>query len=69
MRLMLDQLRATMRDVSFHGFDEVSYTCGMTLSVLEDGDLTWANQYQMTDSQLTLISHRAAQYPSRWSSC
>jgi hypothetical protein len=49
MRLMLGQLRATMKDASFHGFESARYAFGTVLSMLEDGALTWADQYQMAE--------------------
>jgi hypothetical protein len=39
MRLMLAQLRSTMCDASFHGFDSARYSYGIVLSMLEDGAL------------------------------
>jgi hypothetical protein len=36
IKLMLAQLRATMRDVSFPGYELARYTYGIVLSMLED---------------------------------
>jgi hypothetical protein len=40
---MLAQLRSTMCDASFHGFDLARYSYGIVLYMLEDGALTWAD--------------------------
>jgi hypothetical protein len=45
IKLMLAQLRATMRDASFHGYEPARYSYGIVLSMLEDGALTWQDQY------------------------
>jgi hypothetical protein len=55
MRLMLSQLRSTMRDASFHGFDSARYAFGTVLSMLEDGALTWADQFQMAEERRSAL--------------
>jgi hypothetical protein len=51
MRVMLSQLHSTMRDASFHGFESTCYAFGTVLSMLEDGALTWADQFQMAEER------------------
>jgi hypothetical protein len=60
MRLMLSQLRSTMRDASFHGFESARYAFGTILSMLEDGALTWANQYQMAEERRSALIARGS---------
>jgi hypothetical protein len=60
MRLMLGQLRSTMRDASFHGFESASYAFGTVLSMLEDGTLTWAHQYQMAEERRSALIARGS---------
>jgi hypothetical protein len=55
MHLMLGQLRSTMRDASFHGFESARYAFGTVLSMLEDGALTWADQYQMAEERRSAL--------------
>jgi hypothetical protein len=67
-RLMLAQLRFTMCDASFQGFESARYSYGIVLSMLEDGALSWADQFPIAGKrQSTLIAresvHRAG--PSR----
>jgi hypothetical protein len=58
MRLMLAQLRSTMRDASFHGFESAKYSYGIILSMLEDGALSWAVQFWMSEERRSaLIVH------------
>jgi hypothetical protein len=47
IKLMLAQLRATMRDASFHGYEPARYSYGIVLSMLEDSALTWQHQHRM----------------------
>jgi hypothetical protein len=51
MRLMLAQLRSTMQDASFHGFESARYSYGIILSMLEDGALSWADQFRMSEER------------------
>jgi hypothetical protein len=60
MRLMLGQLRSTMRDASFHGFESARYAFGTILSMLEDGALTWADQYQMAEERRSALIARGS---------
>jgi hypothetical protein len=60
MRLMLSQLRSTMRDASFHGFESARYAFGTILSMLEDGALTWADQYQMAEERRSALIARGS---------
>jgi hypothetical protein len=58
---MLSQLRSTMRDASFHGFESARYVFGTILSMLEDRALTWADQFQMAEERRsTLIARGSA---------
>jgi hypothetical protein len=58
MRLMLAQLRSTMHDASFHGFESARYSYGIILSMLEDGALSWADQFRMAEEwRSALIAH------------
>jgi hypothetical protein len=43
VRAMLAQLRATMQDTQFHGYEAACYAYGTILSLLEDGTVTWAD--------------------------
>jgi hypothetical protein len=52
MRLML---RSTIRDASFHGFESARYAFGTVLSMLEDGALTWADQFQMAEERRSAL--------------
>jgi hypothetical protein len=54
VRAMLAQLRVTMRDAQFHGFESARYVYGTILSLLEDGTMSW------TDSQRIADERRAA---------
>jgi hypothetical protein len=60
MRLMLGQLRSTMWDASFHGFDAARYAFGTVLSMLEDGALTWADQFQMAEVRRSALIARGS---------
>jgi hypothetical protein len=51
IKLMLAQLRATMRDASFHMYEPARYSYGIVLSMLEDRALTWQDQYRMAEER------------------
>jgi hypothetical protein len=63
MRLMLSQLCSTMWDASFHGFESARYAFGTILSMLEDGALTWADQYQMAEERRSALIARGSAVP------
>jgi hypothetical protein len=60
MRLMLAQLRSTMLDASFHGFDSARYSYGIILSMLEDGALSWADQFRMSEEWRSALIARGS---------
>jgi hypothetical protein len=60
MRLMLGQLCSTMRDASFNGFESARYAFGTVLSMLEDGALTWADQFQMAEERRSALISRGS---------
>jgi hypothetical protein len=60
MRLMLAQLRSTMRDASFHGFESARYSYGIILSMLEDGGLTWADQFRIAEERRSALIARGS---------
>jgi hypothetical protein len=60
MRLMLAQLRSTMRDASFHGFESARYSYGIILSMLEDSTLSWADQFRMSEEQRSALIARGS---------
>jgi hypothetical protein len=45
------------RDASFHGYEPARYSYLIVLSMLEDGALTWQDQYKMAEERrLALIA-------------
>jgi hypothetical protein len=60
MRLMLSQLCSTMRVASFHGFESTRYVFQTVLSILEDGALTWADQFQMAEERRSALIARGS---------
>jgi hypothetical protein len=48
---MLAQLRATMHDAQFHGYESARYAYGTILSLLEDGTVTWTDSQRIADER------------------
>jgi hypothetical protein len=55
---MLAQLRATMRDAQFHGYEAARYAYSTTLSLLKDGIVTWADSQRMANEQRSALIAR-----------
>jgi hypothetical protein len=47
-----------MRDDSFHGYEPARYSYGIVLSMLEDGALTWQDQYRVAEEQQSALIAR-----------
>jgi hypothetical protein len=58
---MLVQLRATMQDAQFHGYQAARYAYGTILSLLEDGTVTWADSQRMADERHSALIARGTQ--------
>jgi hypothetical protein len=58
VRAMLGQLRATMRDAQFHGYESARYAYGTILSLLEDGTVTWADSQRIADERRSALIAR-----------
>jgi hypothetical protein len=64
VQAMLAQLRATMRDAQFHGYEATRYANGTILSLLEDGTVTLANSQRMADERRSALCHYANRLPT-----
>jgi hypothetical protein len=58
VRAKLAQLRATMRDAQFHGFESARYAYGTILSLLEDGTVTWTDSQRIADQRRSALIAR-----------
>jgi hypothetical protein len=58
VRAMLMQLRATMHDAQFHGYESARYAYGTILSLLEDGTVTWADSQRIADERRSALMAR-----------
>jgi hypothetical protein len=58
VRAMLAQLRATMRDSQYHGFESARYAYGTILSLLEDGTMSWTDSQRIADERWAALIAR-----------